>query len=285
MGVRRFVGALAVFSLVFVASPAGAEETEPVQIIVEQGYGKEGDQPLSPTYLEFRASLSRASSDPVSFSFETASNNPFVEGRGCAGTCTFALPLIDYLEAAGSVVFGPGDSTPKSFFVPIVGDDVAESPLEYIEVNLWAPVNGVFAGTGPPWNAVTQREVIGLIADDDPGFIVEGPEFCIIERNKGFSAATFTVNLSVPSDETVSVGYATHDHTANAPDDYQAAAGRVSFAPGETSKNVSVSVVGDRMVEPNESFTLDLSNPVGGEVFWNSGSAEACIADDDGGRR
>src|SRR4029077_9451593 len=41
--------------------------------------------------------------------------------------------------------------------------------------------------------------------------------------------------------------------------DYRAASGRLTFAPGETSKTISVLVNGDRLAEANEAFVVTLS--------------------------
>jgi hypothetical protein len=49
--------------------------------------------------------------------------------------------------------------------------------------------------------------------------------------------------------DTVSFEYETADGTAMAPADYTSTNGTLSFAPGETSKTVSVTVVDDSLVE------------------------------------
>ena len=62
----------------------------------------------------------------------------------------------------------------------------------------------------------------------------------------------FTVNLSRASDTPVSVRYATTDGTAVAGSDFEAAAGTITFAPGETEREIRIAVTGDRTVEPDE---------------------------------
>ena len=83
----------------------------------------------------------------------------------------------------------------------------------------------------------------------------------VTEGNAGTVAATFTVTLSAASDQTVTVDYATADGSATAGSDYQAASGTLTFAPGETSKTITVLVNGDRLAEPNETFVVNLSSP------------------------
>jgi len=81
----------------------------------------------------------------------------------------------------------------------------------------------------------------------------------VTEGNKCAVAAQFTVTLSAASTETITVAYATADGSATAGSDYQSASGTLTFAPGETSKTVSVQVNPDRLVEPNETFVVSLS--------------------------
>src|SRR5262245_60149727 len=62
----------------------------------------------------------------------------------------------------------------------------------------------------------------------------------------------FTISLSAASNLPVKVAYKTVDNTAIAPADYQAAAGTILFNPGETSKSINVTVVGDTTDEQDE---------------------------------
>ena len=65
--------------------------------------------------------------------------------------------------------------------------------------------------------------------------------------------------LSKAAANTVSVGYSTSNDTATA-GDFTPTVGTLTFAPGETSKIVSVAINGDTMYELDEQFTLNLSN-------------------------
>ena len=55
--------------------------------------------------------------------------------------------------------------------------------------------------------------------------------------------------------------------------------GRLSFAAGETSKTITVAVLGDGNVEPDELFVVNLSNPVGAAI--SDGRGEGLIRNDD----
>lgn len=100
----------------------------------------------------------------------------------------------------------------------------------------------------------------------------------VAEGDSGTTTARFTVTLSVPSSQTVAAGYATSNGTALAGSDYDAVSGTLTFAPGETSKNVDVPVRGDVNAEYNETFFLTLRNPAGATLQKASGFA---IIDDD----
>src|SRR5262249_34900348 len=86
------------------------------------------------------------------------------------------------------------------------------------------------------------------------------------EGNAGTSIFKFTVTLSVASNQTITANYETGDDTASAGSDYQPANGLLIFAPGETSKPITVTVNGDTQSESNENFHVSLSSgiaPVG----------------------
>ncbi|MBB5850257.1 Calx-beta domain-containing protein [Amycolatopsis umgeniensis] len=92
--------------------------------------------------------------------------------------------------------------------------------------------------------------------------------------------ATFTVSLlGGPSPNPVTVQYSTANGTATAPADYATAGGTVTFAPGQTSKPVTVLVNPDTVDEPNETFTVNLSAPSGAGLVDPTGVGT--IIDDD----
>ena len=99
------------------------------------------------------------------------------------------------------------------------------------------------------------------------------------EGNKGTSRLDLTVTLSRTSSDAVAVNYQTANGTAMAGNDYSPASGTLTFQPGETSRTIAISVKADRKREANETFTVQLSNPVGATV--EDGFATATILNDD----
>jgi hypothetical protein len=101
----------------------------------------------------------------------------------------------------------------------------------------------------------------------------------VTEGNTGTTSATFTVRLSTSSNQPVTVNFSTTDGTAIAGSDYQAQSGTLTFAPGETTKIIAVAINGDRLVEPNESFFVNLSAPIDAAIADQQG--QGAIVDDD----
>jgi hypothetical protein len=100
------------------------------------------------------------------------------------------------------------------------------------------------------------------------------------EGNAGQTAFRFTVSLDAAPAAPVTVDFTTADGTATAPNDYLAANGTVTFAPGETAKTVTVQGNGDTTIEPDETFTVNLSNAVGNATIADA-QAVATIVNDD----
>jgi len=97
-------------------------------------------------------------------------------------------------------------------------------------------------------------------------------------------ACTF-INISVvrsgANSGTVSVDYTTNDGTAQQHGDYEYAAGRLVFNPGETDKPITVLINEDGYVEGAEALTLTLSNPLGGAALGPDSSTTLTINDND----
>ena len=72
----------------------------------------------------------------------------------------------------------------------------------------------------------------------------------------------FYIDLSGSGQQAVSVHYATADGTARAGVDYVAASGTVTIPAGQTETYVDVSVIGDSLRQPDQTFTMALSSPV-----------------------
>ena len=92
------------------------------------------------------------------------------------------------------------------------------------------------------------------------------------EGNGGTTPFTFTVTLSNPSSTPVSASWATADGTTANPSDYATASGTVLFSPGDVSETITISVVGDTVPEPDETFVVGLSGAAGATIGDSQGT-------------
>ncbi|HKP02354.1 MAG TPA: Calx-beta domain-containing protein, partial [Chthoniobacterales bacterium] len=109
-----------------------------------------------------------------------------------------------------------------------------------------------------------QGSAYDIGADEAPGLL---PSFSIdnVTNNEGNAGTTtafvFTVTKTGAAPANTSVDFMTQDGTATlANNDYQFATGTLTFLPADTTKQITVIVNGDNAVEPNETFTVHLSN-------------------------
>lgn len=187
----------------------------------------------------FNVTLSFQSSQVVTIDYATADGS--------------ATAPADYQATSGTLTLDPGE-TVGQIIVPVVGDTAIEA-AESFSLNLTNPVNATFADPAAQ----------GTIADNDTVSVSIGA-VTVTETNSGTRDAVFTVTLSAVSGSTVMVDYATANGSATAPADYVAIAGTITFAPGEVSKQFVVQVVGDTIVEANETYSVNLSNPVNATI-------------------
>ncbi|HNP25077.1 MAG TPA: Calx-beta domain-containing protein [Panacibacter sp.] len=100
------------------------------------------------------------------------------------------------------------------------------------------------------------------------------------EGNTATKLLKFPVILSNAYSDTVKIKYKTFNNTATAGSDYIAKQGTLSFLPGQTTKNISITINGDTQPEANESFYVRLSSAVNATIADDT--AIGLIRNDDG---
>jgi Calx-beta domain/FG-GAP-like repeat len=200
----------------------------------------------------FILTLSAAYDTPVTLHYETAN------GSAAAGS--------DYTAASGNVTVTAGQTT-QTITVAVLGDRLPE-PTEDFVVNL--TTTDAFLGDG---------QGVGAILDNEPRISINNVSKK--EGNgKGTTLFVFTVSLSVAYDQPVTVGYATANGNAVAGSDYVAQSGTLTFAPGETTKTITIAVYRDRNKEANETFYLDLFGNSSNSLFTKSRGIGTILNDD-----
>ncbi len=102
--------------------------------------------------------------------------------------------------------------------------------------------------------------------------------FSVAEGNTGAAEATFSVSLTPAATRAVTASYQTVAGTATPDVDFTPASGTLTFAAGETSKEVTVNIITDSIAEENETFSLRLTNPVNASA---GGPSQCTILNDD----
>lgn len=170
--------------------------------------------------------------------------------------------VTDADQGTVSVMLGNGDGTLRFFGTfaadeypsgVVVGDfdrdgraDVAVSNVGFYSRNVSVLLNDGDWGTPPPLMRIGDATVS--------------------EGNTGTRNASFTVTLSAPSSQPVTVRYLTSDGTAAAGSDYTASTGTLTFAPGQTTATIAIPVRGDRLAEANEAFSVRLVEPTNASI-------------------
>jgi hypothetical protein len=179
----------------------------------------------------------------------------------------------DYAEASGTLSFVAGGALTQVIGVGVIRDNVDEDDEQFV-VNL-------FGGGGA---TLDDGQGTGTIVDDDAALPSIG-NINVTEGDAGTTSATFTVTLSNPSSFPLTYQASTANATAVAPGDYQGIAhglDNVIFAPLQTTQTITVDVVGERLVEMDETFVLNLRSAMptdGAPAIVASGTAT--ITNDD----
>jgi hypothetical protein len=104
-------------------------------------------------------------------------------------------------------------------------------------------------------------------------------DVAFLEGNDGTHSAVAVVTLSAPKKHAVTVKYNTAHGDALAGRDFRAVSGKLTFAPGQTSKSIRVPVIGDWLVESDETFFIKLHDATRAKIA--DGRGVVAIMDDE----
>ncbi|WP_299617922.1 Calx-beta domain-containing protein [Pelagibius sp.] len=229
-----------------------------------------------------------------------------VKAEGDAGTTSFTFAVtrggeasgvttLDYRVVAGdididdfagdlwpegSLSFTDGE-TSKTITIEVAGDTDFELFEDFTV--------GIFNGSADAH--FINAQAVGTIQNDDPvpgisAFAIIADDAQKAEGNTGATPFTFLVTRSGDTSTGASVSYSMTHSVANdgaLGSDFVGGfwpTGRLDFAPGETSKVLTIDVQGDSLVENDENFTVTLSNP-SFNASITTASADAIILNDD----
>jgi uncharacterized repeat protein (TIGR01451 family) len=198
----------------------------------------------------FTVTLSGMSSRTVTISYATAD--------------VTASVTSDYDAVSGTLTFPPG-TLRQTVSVPVHGDLDVEAD-ETFTLSL-----------GPPTNAGLGRgQAVGVILDDDGS---GAPAVVMDDVTTAEYSTSLTVRLAHPATQTVTVDFSAASGTAEKGIDFGRRPGTLTFPPGTTTQTFLVNIISDRLHEDDETFFIDLSNPVNATI--PRARAQVLILDDD----
>ncbi|HVT16614.1 MAG TPA: Calx-beta domain-containing protein [Thermoanaerobaculia bacterium] len=202
---------------------------------------------------------------------------------GGSGTVTVDYATSDgsavagknYTPASGTLSWGDGDTSQKSFEVPVLDDGVQDG-THTVNLMLSNPTGGATLG---------QSAAVLSVTDNDRPASAGALAFASAAYSVGENAGSvpITVNRSGGGSGAVSVHYATSDGTGVAGKNYTASSGTLNWGDADTAaKTFTVAVLDDGVADGNHSVNLTLSAPKGGASLGTRAAAVLTVTDTDG---
>jgi hypothetical protein len=217
---------------------------------------------------------------PIADAVENGENGQFVFNIGSP----VAYDITVHYSLSGDAVEGtdfkpigrsisiPKGETTVDLVVMAIPDDLDEY-RKWLIVSIDATTNNSVKIAGFPDN-----QALIAIIDSNPPVDISVSD---VQGEEASGMLQFTVSLSKPSGKHVSVDYKTSELTAKAGFDYLDTIGTLVFEPGETQKQIGVTVIDNNYFEKDKTFELTLSNAEAGSII--QGTAVGTIINDDFG--
>ena len=162
-------------------------------------------------------------------------------------------------------------------------NSVSQTETFVLQINGAVPLNldstftiALSQRTGSDYQPQTVSPI--TIVDNPPALSIDD-----VSVSEADDTATLTVSLNQALTTVVTVDYSTFDQSAFAGMDYQQAAGTLTFAAGEQTKTITVSLIDSDLVEFNETLLVNLTNlqSGGAAVYLGDSEGLVTITDDD----
>ncbi|SHJ27546.1 Calx-beta domain-containing protein, partial [Arenibacter nanhaiticus] len=201
--------------------------------------------------------------DPFTINFSTADGS--------------AIKVDDYVEAIGQITF-PANSTNgtvQNISLEVIDDNIIEFTENFL-VNL----NSI-SGFGDISFLDNQANIDIIDNDAITGTGISFDNTNVIV-NEDAGTAIFTVRLTGQVFGGFTLDYTTENVTAMAGSDYTAESGKLNFAGNDNEfHTIEVPIIDDTLIEPTETFVVNLSNIDPAIVSINTAQARGTIKDND----
>lgn len=176
----------------------------------------------------------------------------------------------DYVAKTETLEFLPGE-TSKVFGVEIIDDTLDEGLLvspETFFVLLSSPVNATI-------QSGFEKATAYIVDNDGKPTVTLTSLINVAEGDVGETLAVVRVDLDAPSDVDFAISYSTEDGTAVAGDDYVATFGQIHFVRRSRTAYIFVPVIGDELVEADETFRVVLQPATLADIWRYTGVGAA----------
>ena len=195
-----------------------------------------------------------------------STTNPLTVNYSVAGTATNGT---DYASIPTSVIFAANSAT-ATVIVDPTPDTTAESNETVI----------LTLATGTGYTVGTTTAVTGTITNVPATSVTSQlsiNDITVVEGQNSNAILTVTVNNPNPQQITVNYTTAPIDATANV--DYTSQTGTLTIAPNTSTATISIPILNDNLNEPDEAFTVTLSNPVNATINPDEAIGQVIITD------
>ena len=183
-----------------------------------------------------------------------STTNPLTINYSIGGTATNGT---DYASIPTGITFAAGLSTATVTVNPT--NDTAVENNETVALTL-------ASGTG--YTIGTATAVTGTITNDDFSKLSIN-NITVVEGQN--SNAILTVTVDNPNPQPITFNYTTAPINATANVDYTSKTGTITIAPNTSTATISIPILNDNLNEANETFAINLSNPVNATLTNNKG--------------
>lgn len=178
----------------------------------------------------------------------------------------------DYTVTDGTLNWAANDNDAKTLSVSIAPEASIDELPESFFIRLYNPTNGATLGQ----NSYTTVNIAGKVDTGAGSF--SSPELKVAET---VGSRSIEVHRTGATTGELSFTYETNASTATAGEDYEEAAGQITWADGESDvKTIHISILNDDTEEDAETFTLSLAS-IGDSRLGANPTLTITIADDE----
>jgi len=187
---------------------------------------------------------------------------------------------FEYATSNGDAIAGQDYSSKTGLVTIAAGDQIATVSIDSLEDLIDEDSEAFNLILSNVSGATLKSTSVNLVLNDND----DAPEVSILDTtvSEGAGSAEVQVKLDAASGKTITVDYsASASGNGSAITDFIPTSGQLTFAPGQTEKTISITILDDNIKEPDESFSVGLGRLANATSSANNFSASVLIEDDD----